>query len=694
MNTVYLILQQTMFFFIPLMLVSLGGLYSERSGVTNIALEGIMIIGGFVGVLIIKILDGILPGQWLYLAAIAAAALAGVIYSLFHAWSSIHLMADQTISGTALNLFAPAVCMFMARTFFGNKQIPFVDKFFIDKVPVLGDIPFIGPAFFQKAYISTYIGIIILIVFAFILKKTAFGLRLCACGENPNAAAGAGISVEKMRYTGVLLSGALGGAGGIIFIVPSSTSFDSTVAGYGFLALAVLILGQWKPLGIFLASLFFGILKAISSAYSGIPFLADLNIPSEIYKMIPYVLTLVVLAVSAKKSHAPKAVGQPYDTGNRSSGNVKKGKKALRLIIVIGLLIAVTGELVYLGLQSGGARKNSTGYGAEIALLLDASGNIDDNSFVEGEWDGIVEFSNTHDMTRKYYQAQEDSKEGLSRVISLAAKGNAKLIVASSNTFSRAVYETQDLYKDIPIILVDAEPTDEDGNVRIGENVVCLSFAEEESGFLAGYAAVMDGYRSIGYIGGMAMGPVIRYGYGFAAGIEYAAEELKLQEGAIELRYNYAGTFSPNPEALSMASSWYQTGTEVIFACAGSLNSSVMKAAEVNGKYVIGVDADQSGDSPTVITSAMKNVGKGIVSVFDECLGDMGQIGGKALRMTASSNAVGLPMETSRFKQFTVQKYNELYTNIAAGTISIPTELSADSVAKLSLPHVKVTEIN
>ena len=306
-----------MLFSIPLLIVALGGMFSERSGIINIALEGIMIIGAFFSILFINLFQNRLSGQPLLLLAIVIAAIAGSVFSLFHAYASIHMSADQTISGTALNMFAPAFAIFTARQIQGVQQINFVNSFRISKVPYLSEIPLFGKLFFQNAYITTYLGIGILLIAAFVLYKTRFGLRLRACGEHTQAAESVGIHVRKVRYSGVILSGALGGIGGLVFVIPTSTNFNASVAGYGFLALAVLIFGQWKPIKILLAALFFGLMKTVASAYSGIAFLASLGIPSYLYKMIPYIATLVVLAFTSKNSQAPRAAGIPYDKGKR-----------------------------------------------------------------------------------------------------------------------------------------------------------------------------------------------------------------------------------------------------------------------------------------------------------------------------------------------------------------------------------------
>ena len=317
MNIIYFLIQQTMFFSIPLLIVALGGMFSERSGVINIALEGIMVMGAFISIGFINVFQDRLSGQGLFLLAFLVAAVAGALFSLLHAFASVNLKADQTISGTALNMFAPAFALFMARMVQGKSQVPFTDTFHIEKVPVLGDIPVIGPMFFQNCYLSTYIGILIFIAASVLISRTRFGLRLRACGEHPQAADSVGINVYKIRYAGVLISGGLAGVGGLIFVIPTSTNFNASVAGYGFLALAVLIFGQWRTKGILGAAFFFGILKTLASAYSGIPVIKDLPIPNEIYKMLPYVVTLIVLAFSSGKSKAPKAEGIPYDKGSR-----------------------------------------------------------------------------------------------------------------------------------------------------------------------------------------------------------------------------------------------------------------------------------------------------------------------------------------------------------------------------------------
>ena len=317
MDVLIFVVQQTMYFSIPLLVVALGAMFSERSGVINIAMEGIMVMGAFCGILFINLTSNAgMSGQLQLILAILISVGSGILFSLFHAYASINMKADQTISGTALNMFAPAFAIFVARVIQGVQQVQFINSFRVN-VPVLKDIPVIGPMFFQNAYITTYLGFLILIVSTFVLYKTRFGLRLRSCGENPQASDAAGINVYRMQYAGVMISGALAGLGGLIFVIPTSVNFNADVAGYGFLAIAVLIFGQWHPIKILGASLFFGIMKAVSASYSGIPFLASLGIPSYFYKMFPYIITLIVLIFTSKNSQAPKAEGKPFDKGQR-----------------------------------------------------------------------------------------------------------------------------------------------------------------------------------------------------------------------------------------------------------------------------------------------------------------------------------------------------------------------------------------
>ena len=341
------LIQQTLLYAVPLMIVALAGVFAERSGIINLALEGIMIFGAFIGVLFVRTMqelnpafnDAIRAGQWmtlqgLELMAMLVAAAMGAIFSLLLSFASINLKADQTIGGTALNLMAPALVLFFVRILANQNTLQMATGdaaswFMIKKstfgIPKKQDIGFLGETFINKVYLATYLCIILFIVLSIILYKTRFGLRLRACGENPQAADSLGINVYKMRYAGTTISGALAGMGGFVYaLTTANCTANGDVAGFGFLALAVMIFGNWKPGNIAAASLLFGLFKCIAAAYSsldingdGVYLLAELGISSHLYRMLPYLVTLTVLAFTSKKSRAPKAEGIPYDKGSR-----------------------------------------------------------------------------------------------------------------------------------------------------------------------------------------------------------------------------------------------------------------------------------------------------------------------------------------------------------------------------------------
>ena len=321
MDVLIYIVQNALPVMIPLLLVALGGMFSERSGVINIALEGIMLIGAFIGTLFVYFVQGSgMNPQVILLIGMVAAAVAGVLYALLLGVAAIHLKADQTISGTALNMLAPAIMLLVCKMTFMSDGVTTNVAFYIQKIPVLGDIPLIGELFFQKTYLTVIIGMLILVITTIVLYKTKFGLRLRACGEHPQAADSVGINVYKMRYAGVILSGILGGIGGFFYavsVMDGNSNGHTGVAGFGFLALAVMIFGQWKPVTIFFAALFFAFLRTVAYSVPLIPFLAALGIDNAIYKMLPYVATMIILAFTSKKSRAPKAEGIPYDKGAR-----------------------------------------------------------------------------------------------------------------------------------------------------------------------------------------------------------------------------------------------------------------------------------------------------------------------------------------------------------------------------------------
>lgn len=319
MDIVISLLQYSLISIVPLLIVALGGLMAEKTGVTNIALEGIMLVGAFIGIWVIRILqlETNLNPQLIYLIGMLVGGVVGLLFSWIHAFASIKMKADQTISATALNLFAPAFAIFTARSIIGGQQVKFRGEFLINKVPLLGDIPFIGDILFKRTYSSFFIAIILLIIITLLFNKTKLGLRMKAVGENPHAAQSLGVNISKIRYIGVLSSGFLAGLGGVAFVATTSESFDATVAGMGFLAIAVLIFGNWRPLSILLAAVFFGFFTSFASSYTLVPFLKDIAIPKEFMSMLPYLVTLIVLSFTSTRSLAPKAIGQVFDQEKR-----------------------------------------------------------------------------------------------------------------------------------------------------------------------------------------------------------------------------------------------------------------------------------------------------------------------------------------------------------------------------------------
>lgn len=311
-----LLLQYTLIFASVLLLVALGGCFSEHSGVINIGLEGIMVMGALGGALMMKFLPAGTSAFVVVLLTVLASILLGMIYSLLLAVAAVNFKADQTLVGTAMNLLGTAAATVFVKamnTAADPDNVSSTIQYLDGRKAFLVNI---GGFEFNWCMLLAVIALVIAYV---VLYKTRFGLRLCACGEHPQAADSVGINVYRMRYAGVLISGVLGGLGGIVYIIAgvSEWKFENGVAGFGFLALAVMIFGQWKPTRIALAALLFGFFRALGNVYSGFDLLSNLNLPSSVYNMLPYVISLVVLAFTSQKSRAPKADGIPYDKGQR-----------------------------------------------------------------------------------------------------------------------------------------------------------------------------------------------------------------------------------------------------------------------------------------------------------------------------------------------------------------------------------------
>ena len=343
-------------------------------------------------------------------------------------------------------------------------------------------------------------------------------------------------------------------------------------------------------------------------------------------------------------------------------------KNFLKLIILSIILI--------ISLSCKDTKKNS---GYELALITDI-GTIDDKSFTQGSWEGLKKYAEEKGITYKYYKPAGKDTDSKIDSIYLAISSGAKLIVTPGYLFEPAIYKVQDTHPEINFVLLDGTP--QDGtytDFRIEKNVYAVLYAEEEAGFLAGYGVVKEGYTNLGVMGGMAEPSVIRFGYGFVQGADYAAKELGVKN--IKIDYTYIGGYEPTPEVQTKASSWFIKGVQVIFAPAGGAGNSVMSAAEQNKGYVVGVDVDQSVESPTVITSAMKMIGESVYNAIDEFY--KGNFpGGKIAVLDAKVHGIGLPMETSKFKNFTQEDYDNIYQKLVDGSVKILKDTDAKDVNK------------
>lgn len=327
----------------------------------------------------------------------------------------------------------------------------------------------------------------------------------------------------------------------------------------------------------------------------------------------------------------------------------------------------------------------------EIAMVTDI-GTIDDKSFNQGTWEGIVKFAEANGKTYNYYQPTDQSTDIYLDFIEQAVNAGAKIIITPGFLFEEPIFIAQDMYPEVSFVLIDGNPHNADySEFRTNDNAVGIVFAEEQAGFLAGYAAVKDGYTKLGFMGGMAVPAVVRFGYGYVQGAEMAAAELGI-EGLV-MNYHYTGGFAATPEAQALAASWYADGIEVIFACGGAVGDSVMAAAEAAGAKVIGVDVDQSAQSPsTVITSAAK----GLAAAVEQTLAAFyaGEFpGGQALVKDAKLDGVELPMATSKFKTFSQADYDEIFGKLVADEIKLLKDTDITNVMEIPVERMTVTEI-
>ncbi len=339
-------------------------------------------------------------------------------------------------------------------------------------------------------------------------------------------------------------------------------------------------------------------------------------------------------------------------------------KKLLSVLLVVAMLATCLAGC-------GGNSDDGNAAGYEIALITD-KGNIDDKSFNQGSWEGVLAFVEGTEITHQYYKPEEASDEGYLAAIQLAVDGGAKVVICPGYLFEVAVYNAQLQFPDVKFILLDGEPhTPDYQTYETKTNVACVMYAEEEAGYLAGYAAVMDGMRTLGFEGGMAVPAVAAFGYGYLQGIEAAAAELGLEDGSVKVFYHYTGDFAETDANKATAKAMYASGAEVVFACGGAVGKSVMSAAAEAGGKSIGVDVNQKADSETVITSATKGLGASVkavlASIYDGTFDST--YAGKTTYFTAANNGVGLPDDYERFTSFTKEQYDAAFAKLVDGTV-------------------------
>lgn len=344
-------------------------------------------------------------------------------------------------------------------------------------------------------------------------------------------------------------------------------------------------------------------------------------------------------------------------------------KLMLLLVVVLAMTMAACSPS-----DNGGPTKRTY----ELALITDV-GTIDDKSFNQGSWEGLKAYAEEHNISYKYYAPAEKSTSAYINSIDLAVENGAKVIVTPGFLFEPAIYEAQDLYPDVKFVLLDGTPNDNDftngPKFKINENVYSVFYAEEQVGFLAGYAAVKDGFTNLGFMGGMAVPAVVRFGYGFVQGADYAAAELGIN---VNVKYTYLGGFGPSAEYQTQAATWYQSGVEVIFAAAGGAGNSVMAAAEANNGKVIGVDIDQKDDSTTVITSAMKGLGVSVYMALEDYYAGNFK-GGVSETLDVTVDGVSLSEDFSRFTTFSKADYDAIFKTLVDNTDNVRTNIKGDA---------------
>lgn len=337
-----------------------------------------------------------------------------------------------------------------------------------------------------------------------------------------------------------------------------------------------------------------------------------------------------------------------------------------------------------------GVQEVTGGGTTDIAFITDV-GNIDDHSFNQYSWAGVQTYAEDHGLKANYYQPSEDSDAARVEQMDNAVKDGAKAIVMAGYLFGAALAEAQEKYPDVPFIALDVSTGDLENPQS---NTALITYQEEQAGYLAGYAAVTDGYKELGFLGGMAVPAVIRYGYGFVQGAEQAAKDNSID--GVNIKYWYCGGFAPTDDIKAKMDSWYTEGTEVVFACGGGIYLSALAAAEANNGKVIGVDVDQSAESPLIITSAMKALSNSVILALTDCEENgwkfSSAYAGKETKLGAAQDCVGLPMESSQFTTFTQEQYDTLFSSLSSGSLVVDNNIDADIAASVSQISVDVQE--
>ena len=320
----------------------------------------------------------------------------------------------------------------------------------------------------------------------------------------------------------------------------------------------------------------------------------------------------------------------------------------------------------------------ASGSKTDVAFVTDV-GNIDDQSFNQYTWQGVQDFCSANSLSANYYRPTEDSDAARLEQMDNAVNDGAKAIVVAGYLFGSSIAEAQAKYPDIQFLALDVSTADL-GDTAPTANTALITYKEEQAGYLAGYAAVTDGYKELGFLGGMAVPAVIRYGYGFVQGADAAAKELGVTD--INIKYWYSGGFAATDEVKNKMDGWYSEGTEVVFACGGPVCQNCDAAAQANGGKMIGVDVDQSGQFDTVITSATKGLAESVNTALTDALNNGWKFtdayAGKQTVLGAAENCVGLPMSTSKFTKFTQEQYDAMYAAIVDGSLVIDDSFDAD----------------